>query len=74
MAVGPCAGTTPPALPLIETQPLADDELASRRLNLTFRSDNIEGFVRLLVSIFGVRAEWREPDEILLHQAAVSPP
>lgn len=53
---------------------LADDELASLRLNLTFRSDNVEGFVRLLVSTFGVRAEWREPDEILLHQGAGSPP
>jgi transmembrane sensor len=53
---------------------LANDELAALHLSLTFRSDNVEGFVRLLVSTFGVRAEWREPHEILLHAAVpVSP-
>jgi transmembrane sensor len=53
---------------------LANDELAALRLTLTFRSDNVEGFVRLLVSTFGVRAEWREPAEILLHRAAAPNP
>lgn len=53
---------------------LANDALADLRLSLTFRSDNVEGFVRLLVSTFGVRAEWREPHEILLHATVpVSP-
>ena len=51
---------------------LASDELASLRLSLAFRSDNVEGFVRLLVSHFGVRAEWRDPHEILLQLAVPS--
>ncbi len=40
--------------------------LAGVRLNASFRSDNVEGFVRLLESSFGLRAEWRGETEIAL--------
>jgi len=40
--------------------------LAQMRLSATFRSDNIEGFVRLLESDFGIRTEWHAEDEIVL--------
>ena len=39
------------------------------RLSASFRSDNVEGFVRLMVSDFGMRAEWRSENEIVLRQA-----
>jgi len=38
------------------------------RLSATFRSDNVEGFLRLLESDFGVRAEWRGEREVVLHR------
>ncbi|HAY06620.1 MAG TPA: hypothetical protein DCY26_08200 [Hyphomonas sp.] len=47
---------------------LGDALLADMRLSATFRSDNVEGFVRLMESEFGLRAEWRG-DEIVLRQA-----
>jgi transmembrane sensor len=40
--------------------------LAQMRLSATFRSDNIEGFVRLMESDFGIKTEWRAEDEIVL--------
>jgi transmembrane sensor len=45
---------------------LADPDLATLRISASFRSDNIEGFVRLLGSSFGVRAERRGVNEIVL--------
>ncbi len=43
---------------------LTDANLAGQRLSATFRSDNVEGFVRLMESDFGMKAEWRADDEI----------
>ena len=43
-----------------------DPELAAERISATFRSDNIEGFVRLLEAGFGARAERRGEAEIVL--------
>lgn len=48
---------------------LGDALLADMRLSATFRSDNVEGFVRLMESDFGLRAEWRADDEIVLRRA-----
>lgn len=48
---------------------IADDELARRLLNTAIRSDNVEGFVRLLESGFGIRAE-RAGNVIVLQRAA----
>jgi transmembrane sensor len=45
---------------------LTDTGLAGKRLSATFRSDNVEGFVRLMESDFGMKAEWRADDEIVL--------
>jgi ferric-dicitrate binding protein FerR (iron transport regulator) len=45
-----------------------DALLADMRLSATFRSDNVEGFVRLMESNFDLRAEWRG-SEIVLRQA-----
>lgn len=45
---------------------LGDARLADLRLSATFRSDNVEGFVRLMTSDFGMRAEWRGATEIVL--------
>jgi len=45
---------------------LTDANLARQRLSATFRSDNVEGFVRLMESDFGIKAEWRADDEIVL--------
>jgi len=39
------------------------------RLSAAFRSDNVEGFVRLMESDFGMRAEWRGGTEIVLRKA-----
>lgn len=50
-----------------ETQMLVlDEELAQRKFSGTFRSDNMEGFVRLLELGFGAKAEWNGESEILL--------
>src|SRR5205814_1867779 len=45
---------------------LMDDELASIRMSVSFRSDNVDGFLRLLDLGFGTRAERRGTSEILL--------
>ena len=43
-----------------------DPTLGRLRLTATFRSDNMGGFVRLMESNYGVRAELRGPSEIVL--------
>ncbi|MEY2877867.1 MAG: hypothetical protein RLZZ15_247 [Verrucomicrobiota bacterium] len=48
---------------------VADPALAARRLSATFRSDNLEGFVRLMESDFGMAAERRGSREIMLRRA-----
>lgn len=48
---------------------LGDPELAALRLSATFRSDNVEGFVRLMISDFGMRAVRRAEGEIVLVSA-----
>lgn len=48
---------------------LADPQLAQVRLSATFRSDNIEGFVRLMESDFGMRAESFGSHQIVLRSA-----
>ncbi len=48
---------------------LGDPGLGDLRLSATFRSDNVEGFVRLMESDFGMKAEWRGADEIVLFLA-----
>jgi transmembrane sensor len=48
---------------------VAEPALAARRLSATFRSDNVEGFVRLMESDFGMAAEWRDGREIVLRRA-----
>jgi transmembrane sensor len=45
---------------------LKDRELQAVRLSATFRSDNVEGFLRLLASDFGIRVEWRSEREVVL--------
>lgn len=45
---------------------LADPGLAALRVNASLRSDNVIGFVQLLETGFGVRAERRGENEILL--------
>ena len=45
---------------------IGDDALRELRLSAAFRSDNVEGFVRLMESDFGMRAERRGQDEIVL--------
>lgn len=45
---------------------VGDPLLEAKRLSVTFRSDNVEGFVRLLESNFGMRAEWRTDREVVL--------
>jgi transmembrane sensor len=47
---------------------LADPELGDLHLSSSFWSDNVEGFVRLLSSSFGIQAEWRSSREIILSQ------
>lgn len=46
-----------------------DPELASIRVSAALRSDNVDGFVRLLEAGFGARAERRGASEILLRNA-----
>jgi transmembrane sensor len=45
---------------------LADPGLAALRVSASLRSDNVHGFVKLLETGFGVRAELRGDSEILL--------
>lgn len=47
---------------------LSGPELARMRLSATFRSDNVEGFVRLMESDFEMRADWRGDGEIVLRR------
>jgi transmembrane sensor len=47
---------------------LADEALRSLRLSATFRSDNVEGFVRLMESDFRMQLV-RRGDEIVLSRA-----
>jgi transmembrane sensor len=46
-----------------------DPDLAAVRLSASFRSDNIEGFVRLLEAGFGAQTERRATGEIVLRKA-----
>lgn len=48
---------------------LAAPALRDLRVNASIRSDNVEGFVRLLESAFDLRAEWRSETEIVLRTA-----
>lgn len=48
---------------------IRDPSLGSLRLNASFRSDNMEGFARLLESHFGIRTEPLSATEIGLRQA-----
>ncbi len=48
---------------------LSDPSLESISLSSTFWSDNVEGFVRLMESSFGMEAEWRGSREIVLRKA-----
>ena len=45
---------------------LADAELGRLRLSGTFRSDNLEAFLHLMTTSFGVRADWRGDREVVL--------
>jgi transmembrane sensor len=48
---------------------IGDATLAELRLSAAFRSDNVEAFVRLMESEFGMRTEWRSAQEIVLQRA-----
>ncbi len=48
---------------------LGDPELETMRLSSSFWSDNVEGFVRLMESSFGMKAEWQGSREIVLREA-----
>lgn len=52
---------------------LGDVSLSTVRLSATFRSDNVEGFVRLMASDFGMRTERRGEAEICLVPAGPKP-
>jgi len=47
---------------------VGDPALGVMRLSAAFRSDNVEGFVRLMESDFGMRAEWWSEREIVLRR------
>lgn len=47
---------------------LSDSSLESISLSSSFWSDNVEGFVRLMESSFGMQAEWRGSREIVLRK------
>lgn len=49
---------------------LGDPSLEKIRFSNYFWSDNVEGFVRLMESNFGMRAEWRGSNEIVLRDAS----
>jgi transmembrane sensor len=51
---------------------LADPSLEMMRLSSSFWSDNVEGFVRLMESSFGMEAEWQGSREIVLRDAATN--
>ncbi|MCF7688011.1 MAG: FecR domain-containing protein [Cephaloticoccus sp.] len=48
---------------------LGSSELADMRLSANFRSDNVEGFVRLMESNFGMQSEWKGETQIVLTRA-----
>lgn len=48
---------------------IAEPAIAAERLSASFRSDNVEGFVRLLEVGFGIRGERRGEREIVLRRA-----
>lgn len=48
---------------------IGDETLAQFRLSAAFRSDNVEGFVRLMVFDFGMRADHPTDKEIVLRRA-----
>ena len=48
---------------------LGDASLEEMHLSNYFWSDNVEGFVRLMESSFGMRAEWRGSSEIVLRDS-----
>jgi len=48
---------------------LGDPALETMQLSNLFWSDNVEGFVRLMESSFGMKAEWQGSREIVLRQA-----
>jgi transmembrane sensor len=48
---------------------LSDPSLEKISLSSSFWSDNVEGFVRLMESSFGMEAEWRGSREIVLREA-----
>ncbi|MDA0350172.1 MAG: FecR domain-containing protein [Verrucomicrobia bacterium] len=48
---------------------LSDPSLETISLSSSFWSDNVEGFVRLMESSFGMEAEWRGSREIVLREA-----
>lgn len=48
---------------------LGDASLENIHLSQIFRSDNVEGFVRLMEKNFEMRAEWRGSSEIVLRDA-----
>jgi transmembrane sensor len=47
---------------------LGDPALGQLRLSATFRSDNVEGFVRLMQSDFGIHALWKDSRTIVLRR------
>lgn len=48
---------------------LANETVGALRLSASFRSDNVEGFIHLMETDFGLQAEWRE-NEIRLNRVA----
>ncbi|HEY3756323.1 MAG TPA: FecR domain-containing protein [Opitutaceae bacterium] len=48
---------------------IGDDALAPQRLSAAFRSDNVEGFVRLMVFDFGMHADHPSEQEIVLRKS-----
>jgi transmembrane sensor len=51
---------------------LGDPSLEMMQLSSSFWSDNVEGFVRLMESSFGMEAEWQGSREIVLRDAATN--
>ena len=51
---------------------IGDPSLEMVKLSNLFWSDNVEGFVRLMESSFGMEAEWRGSREIVLRDAATN--
>jgi transmembrane sensor len=47
---------------------LRDPELGTMPVSASFRSDNVEGLVALLEAGFGLKAEWRGTEEVLLRR------